>query len=244
MAEPNRSDLMIAGAGSASGGNYNIVKISGNGDLRGDFACSDLIVQGKAQIDGNVEASSSFISGKAEIMGDLRSDHVKVQGYANIRGDVNCKEMRIQGKTKIKGNITGEEIKIEGGTAIDGNCSAESFLVRGNFAIGGLLNAGQIDIKLHGGSRAKEIGGEKISVRKPGITFRIKKFILTSILQINIGLITEIIEGDEIYLEHTDAQIVRGNRVTVGPGCTIERVEYKDHFQCDTGAKVKNQQKL
>lgn len=31
------------------------------------------------------------------------------------------------------------------------------------------------------------------------------------------SLQTSIIEGDDIYLEHTIAEVVRGNNVTIGP---------------------------
>ena len=41
-----RQDLVIAGVGNASGGNYNLVKIAGNGELHGDLDCIDLNIQG------------------------------------------------------------------------------------------------------------------------------------------------------------------------------------------------------
>jgi len=37
---------------------------------------------------------------------------------------------------------------------------------------------------------------------------------------------------------------VRGNRVTIGPGCEIGLVEYHHHFHRDHGAKVKESKKL
>ena len=60
----------------------------------------------------------------------------------------------------------------------------------------------------------------------------------------NVGLNAEIIEGDEIYLENTKAKVVRGNRVTIGPGCDIDFVEYQNHFQCEKGTKVGSYKKL
>ena len=40
-------------------------------------------------------------------------------------------------------------------------------------------------------------------------------------------LTTELIEGDEIYLENTNAKIVRGNNITIGEGCNIGLIEYR-----------------
>lgn len=37
-----RRDLVIAGTGHASGGLYNLVKLSGNGKLYGDIDCLEL----------------------------------------------------------------------------------------------------------------------------------------------------------------------------------------------------------
>lgn len=47
------------------------------------------------------------------------------------------------------------------------------------------------------------------------------------------------IEGDDIYLENTKADIVRGNKVKIGPGCQIGVVEYRDDFTHDSKALVK-----
>jgi cytoskeletal protein CcmA (bactofilin family) len=121
---------------------------------------------------------------------------------------------------------------------------AEVFLAKGSFTIGGLLNAGQIDIILYGGCRAKEIGGEKITVKKPGIAHKLKRLIFSYIFRVNVDLQADVIEGDEIYLEHTYAKIVRGNNVTIGPGCDIEVVEYKNNFHEQKGAIVKDKIKM
>jgi cytoskeletal protein CcmA (bactofilin family) len=242
--ENHRRDLVIAGTGSAAGGSYHLVKVSGNGNLSGDFNCVNLRIHGKANIDGNVTAQSTLISGTANINGDLRSEQMKIQGTAKVNGDMTCTNMKLHGNTKIKGNLVGEEIKIEGATTIAGDCEAEEFFIKGGFSIGGLLNAGNIEIHLYGGCQAKEIGGEKIKVKKPGIAFHLKKLILTYLFQINVGLVTDSIEGDEIYLEHTKAKVVRGNNVTIGPGCEIELVEYKNSFDCDKGSKVNENQKI
>lgn len=57
-------------------------------------------------------------------------------------------------------------------------------------------------------------------------------------------LSAESIEGDEIYLENTNARVVRGNNVTIGPGCEIELVEFKNDFRQLKGAKVNDSKKI
>jgi hypothetical protein len=52
-----------------------------------------------------------------------------------------------------------------------------------------------------------------------------------------------VIEGDDIYLENTVAEIVRGNSVEIGPGCTIGLVEYANKFSKDKDSTVKKETK-
>lgn len=234
-----RQDLVIAGIGNASGGKYNLVKIAGNGSLNGEIDCIDLIIQGNAKIHGNAKAKAAHVSGTARMQGALRSEIMKIQGNASIDGDVECKEIRFQGSGKVKGNLSGDEVYVHGGSKIIGDCTAEIFEVKGSFHIGGLLNAGKIQITMFGSCQAKEIGGEYIEVKKQRMNL-IKKLLFN----IHIGLNADSIEGDEIYLEHTKAKVVRGNQVTLGPGCEIELVEYKNSFQFDKGSKVGSYKQL
>ena len=47
-----------------------------------------------------------------------------------------------------------------------------------------------------------------------------------------------VVEGDEVRLENTDASVVRGRRVSIGPGCRIETVEYRDGLDVHPRATV------
>jgi hypothetical protein len=55
---------------------------------------------------------------------------------------------------------------------------------------------------------------------------------------------TSQIEGDEILLEDTTADIVRGKRVEIGPGCNIESVEYSESLRVVDGATVRNRSRI
>jgi cytoskeletal protein CcmA (bactofilin family) len=57
-------------------------------------------------------------------------------------------------------------------------------------------------------------------------------------------LTSNIIEGDLIYLENTNAKIVRGKNVTIGAGCKIELVEYKESFKKDEKSVVDKYNKI
>jgi cytoskeletal protein CcmA (bactofilin family) len=240
-----KRDLVISGTGSASGGRYHFVKINGHGKVTGDIECADFRIHGKGDVQGSIQADTAEIHGFSGVSGDLHSHRVKIEGRADIGGSVAVKDIKIHGNVSVKGSLSGETVDLHGGAKIAGDCEAESFKAQGSFVIGGLLNAGEIDIRLlHYGSQAKEIGGETIKVKKPGVGFQLKKLLFSYIFQKDMGLTADTIEGDEIVLEYTKAKVVRGNRVTIGPGCEIDLVEYKDHFSQDKGANISEHRKL
>lgn len=245
MEKKNKPDLRISGSASAPGGSYNNVVISGQGDINGDLDCVELRISGASDILGNVKTKTGKILGKATINGDLKSDEFKVSGMLEVRGDVDVKEMRIEGSALVKNNLSADYLEIKGGVKVKKDCSAESFLSKGAFAVDGLLSADTIDIVLYGPCRAKEIGGEKITVRK-GEAFRIANFIrsILASLDLNDGLSVDLIEGDDIHLENTKAKVVRGNNVIIGQECEIGLVEYKTKFEQSASAQVKEKKKV
>jgi len=242
MERESRHDLNISGVVSASGGTFNHVIINGEGKINGDIDCIDFKINGVSDVYGNVKMRTGKINGKAVIGGNLASEEFKISGSSEIGGNLAVKEIKIEGSADIKGSVSAEEVEIKGGFKVKGDCEAEVFVSKGAFTIGGLLNAGNIDILLYGNCKVKEIGGEKINIRKDKAN-KIIRFI-ESIFPFSTELSTEIIEGDDIYLENTRAKVVRGNDVSIGPGCDIELVEYKNNFKQVKEAKVKNNKKV
>ena len=228
-----RHNLKIAGEGTASGGFYNNVVVSGKADIHGDFDCIDFKISGACDVNGNLKSKTGKISGEVKIKGNLESEEFKISGNSDIQGDATVKKLKIQGGTNIGGNISSEEVSLFGEIKVKGDCNAEAFISRGAFTIDGLLNAGELNIVLYSKSKVSEIGGEKITIKK-GITSKIKKIIKSIFLPSDFfdgKLYTESIEGDDIYLEDTKAKVVRGNNITIGEGCEIELIEYKNTFQ-------------
>lgn len=233
--EQNYGDLSVSGAGSVGGGKYNNVKISGAGNINGDIECTLFRSSGASETKGNVNAKIIEISGASDIKGNVEAEEIKISGASNIKGNVTTKKIRVSGASEIKGSLHAEEIEIRGAIDIKEDCEAETFSASGGFDIGGLLNAGNIEIRVHGKCRVREIGGEKIDVRKDDGSFLGK---VMSVFSLGEKLITGIIEGDEIYLENTNAKIVRGNNVIIGPNCNIETIEYRNSINVDASSKV------
>jgi cytoskeletal protein CcmA (bactofilin family) len=241
--EQELQNLRISGAGDASGGRYNEVRISGAGDIKGDLECNYLKTSGASDIKGNVKAKIIEISGASDIKGNVECEEMRTSGASDVRGNVTVKKIKISGASDIRGNLYAEDVEISGCSEVKLDCEAENFVARGIFKIGGLLNAGNINICVGGNCRVREIGGEHIEVRlkdEGGLITKLIRFVSAQ----DCRLVTEIIEGDNIYLEGTIAKVVRGNNITIGTNCEIDLVEYKNELKVVDGGKVKKETKI
>lgn len=237
-----KQDSIINGQGKSAGGTFRNVKINGHGQIHGDVDCLQLHINGQGELDGGLKAQGAEINGTVHIRGHVGTDRMRVHGEGTIDGNVNCDEIKVKGNVNVRGNASGETISLEGGASIDGDCEAETFVAKGGFQIGGLLNADHIDVTMHFACRAREIGGGRIHVRaKSGISTLLNPFLPKFAAK---QLEADIIEGDEILLEYTRARVVRGNRVTIGAGCEIDLVEYKQSLMPDKSAKIQESRQI
>jgi cytoskeletal protein CcmA (bactofilin family) len=235
--------LTVNGSAMTSGGTFNKVKIRGDGTINGDLRCEQWKVFGNADVSGNVEAKLVDVFGQANIRGNVQAETMKIFGEVDIRGNAIIKDLNLRGTVHISENLVGGAIHGYGEMKIDHDCEADSFSVKGVVEIGKTLNAEHIDLYLHvADSRIAEIGGKTIRVTKSKV-FNILHF-FKRLAHDSAKLWVETIEGDEIYLEHTKAKIVRGNQVVIGPGCEIELIEYQTSFQQDEKATVKESKKI
>jgi cytoskeletal protein CcmA (bactofilin family) len=213
-------DLKLVGTTSASGGRFGNVRITGEAVLSGVTVCRSL-----------------KCVGTVGIQGDLQADFLKLTGECRVHGNLRSSRIRAMGELTVSGDVTGNRIKLMGGIRVSGNCEADEILLSGALDMEGLLNADQVDIRMHGPCRAKEIGGGTVTVKRSRANWF--KSILTS--GGHEELTAVLIEGDTVHLEHTHAPVVRGNRVTIGPGCRIDKVEYRSELQIEKNAIVREQ---
>ncbi|GGA43496.1 hypothetical protein [Paenibacillus physcomitrellae] len=223
-----RSNINIIGEGSSSGGQYGKVKVVGEADFFGSMECEQFKITGEATVDGGLLAEEIKVTGTLQLKKKDAPQHGSAE--ADIFG---------HGTAEAAPGIRAETVKITGELTVPGSCEAEEFKLRGQINAGGVLSAEEIDIKLHGVSRVREIGGAHISVKaKTNIPFG-------DLLQLGMGsLQAALIEGDHIYLENTEAEHVRGIRVEIGPGCRIGSVEYRDSLEVDSRAEVHSQNRV
>lgn len=196
--------------------------------MEGKYAgARNLIMTGNGSSNGG-EFNRVKIMGESDVNGDLTCRQLRVMGTVNVHGETKSKLTRVVGEVDVDGHFHGDVVKIVGQLSVKGDCNAEVFKLRGTFNIGGLLNAGRIQVRLFGPTVAQEIGGGQIEVKR-NLPMSVSSY---------KHLTVDSVEGDDIRLEYTRAKVVRGNRVNIGPGCEIDLVEYKDHYQQSKQARV------
>ncbi|OEC84475.1 MULTISPECIES: bactofilin family protein [Methanobacterium] len=255
-------DLKIYGSGSSSGGKYNKIRIMGEGKINGDIECKDFKINGEGTVDGNLNAANNVsimgegmldgnidctdfkVNGEGGVDGNLKAEgKVTIRGEADVKGNLKVQKVKVQGELEVNGELVADEAKITGNIRTGGDCNAEIFTVEGGLTIDGLLNADIVKINLYWPCKVHEIGGSEITVKKSGkLSFLGLKLIVMPGEQNE--LTADIIEGDSVYLENTTAKIVRGTDVTIGSGCKIEQVEYKNSFKQDEKSEIIDTKKI
>lgn len=113
---------------------------------------------------------------------------------------------------------------------VSGGVEAEAVRISGMAGIPGLLNAETVEIAANRGIRIGSIGGGSIRIYQPQ-----QKSLLGLFRSSCSCAQAGDIEGDDVDLEYTQADVVRGRRVRIGEGCSIGRVEYSESLDAWDG---------
>lgn len=227
--------VKIAGSGTAGGGVYEDVAISGSGKITGDIEAQGIAISGSGKVQGNAKARVFRCSGTFKVAGNVEAEELRCSGAGKIAGHVTAGVLKVSGAMHIGGPVKATEISAAGAVNFGDAVACEHFRASGKFEIAGLLNADRVEISLRHDSHVREIGGEQIEiVGAPGSCnlFGLHWGAAQGVLRV------ETIEGDDIYLEDTHAETVRGRRVVIGPGCRVQNVEYSESLHIAPGAEV------
>jgi cytoskeletal protein CcmA (bactofilin family) len=231
------NDVRLNGDGAVAGGTYGNVVINGAGTLTGDVEATSLKINGAGTAEADVRAGAVTVNGSGRLLGDVHAEDLNASGSASVGKDLDVGRLSVKGSVDVAGAVHATEIVLHGRFGCGGDCETESLLGDGAFEVNGLLNAGRIGVRIYGPCRARDIGCERIGVksgrRASWFRFWPEK-----------RLTVDTIEGDDIVLEYTTAQVIRGRNVRLGTGCDIGLVEYTGTFERGGDAKVGEAKKL
>ena len=212
-----RGSVRITGTGTSAGGDFDKVAVTGEAVIQGELRCDRFTCVGTCSVEGGVSAKRLRLLGEARVEGKLEGGELRLTGSVDARGGASAARIVVLGELKSGGDVEADKLR-----------------ARGVFAIDGLLNCEETELILYGRSRIRELGGGRIRVRRRG--FRpLKVWFQVAGPE---ELTAKTIEGDDVYLEHTQADVVRGKRIELGPGCRIGRVEYSETFLRHKTAEV------
>ena len=262
----DKMDLKASGSISVAGGEYgevktsaslkvngslkcDLLKCSGSAKIAGDLECGGKIsCSGSVGVEGNLRAAEADISGSISVGGSLNStEYFAASGSVKVGQDLSVKEAKISGSCSVSGQIRAGELRVSGSLRAQ-SVEAERLISTGGLNIAGLVNAEEMEIRVSGTSRIGDQGGSTIRVLEHDQATNIVKvfgFEINSFGGHKNGVLTVgAVEGDEVELECTVADVVRGRSVRIGKNCRIKRVEYTDGLLVEDSARVEEQVKV
>ncbi|WP_067934011.1 polymer-forming cytoskeletal protein [Alicyclobacillus kakegawensis] len=234
------SDLVIQGIGTSSGGVFRDVTIHGTGRISGDITCERWDGHGTCRVMGDIQAKRLAVHGILHCHGDVAARELAVHGSASVDGQIDSQLLSVSGRISVAGPVKAERVDMEGVLSADADFQAEQMRMRGVLSVDGLLNVGRLDVQLYGPSQVQELGGDHVSIRSGR---RRGWFRWVHVFRRH-KLRAWVIEGDEVHLEDTLAQVVRGANVRIGRGCEIGLVEYTGTLEKAPEARVTEERKV
>lgn len=254
-------DLKIKEKETVNGGKFYKVLINGEGTINGDVECKKFLVpgickmmgnlkckvietKGRALFDKNVQAEKSKFGGIVAVKGKVDVDDLVFNGRIAVEGDVTGRDINILGMASITANLKAECLFVSGAAYIEKNIDTEIFSLSGGLVNKGTINANNINMTLGAKSNMNNISGKEIKIKKPDNTGGFLSSFLKKFIKNKVQLEANIIDGEDIHIENTIANLVRGNNVTIGEGCIINTVEYRNTINFEKNGKCKSQKKI
>ncbi|GAA0363340.1 polymer-forming cytoskeletal protein [Bacillus horti] len=233
-----KNKLSIQGIGSASGGEFDKVHVNGKGTIDGDVDCQEFDLNGAGTVHGDIKSEAFRVNGSASIDGKVEVEDGRLDGATKLQHELIFKSFEVNGSITVGGFVQGEKMNVKGRLKAGGNCEVDDFKLEGAFKINGLLSADHVDAVLYGQSNAREIGGQKIVVKRQRKVLSIFQAFFKTNLKV------ELIEGDDIELENTEADKVCGKNVVIGENCNIGIVEYSGTISKHKNSVVQESKKV
>lgn len=258
-------EFSVPGAGKIEDGGLTVhgpISCHGACKVEGPVRAERLSLYGALSTEAACE-----IQGDAELYGSLKSEGpCAIGGSADIKGALKTEgafqggKLRVDGVLKSEAGIRAEEIQVSGVLKAEGDVQAESFRAEGPVTIEGELNAETVELLLNGESAIESIVGGSVKVRRAleGSSKNSRRIGIHLDLDLPFlgkrklnydspnrpHLAASLIEADEVDLEYTDCQTVRGVNIHIGNECVIDRVEYSGELTTDPYATVGEKVKL
>lgn len=229
-------DVKSMGDIKLESGEYGEISSAGDLKINGRIKANLIKAAGDLKAKEEIEVGKLSVFGDAKFKKSVKADEASIYGDAEFQGKLTGTDIRIFGSLSAE-VIDVERLNVNGEIDKASEIIAEELILNGEFHVEGAMNIGHGRFNLAGDSRVKEIFCEALDVKVSRDSFQ---GILSGLISRNRGGImkVDLIEGDDIYLENTKADIVRGKIVRIGEGSVIGKVEYSDTLEIFDGGTV------
>jgi len=229
-------NITTAGDMDVSEGVYG--KISSAGDLRivGKIKAEKIKSAGDIIANEEVEVGNMTIFGDGLFKKLLKASEVSTFGDLESQNTIEAKELKVYGG--VRGKIFNtEKFIVNGDIEAADEINSDFLEINGTIKALGSMNIGSGNFNLMGDSKVNEIFCQDLRVNAGDSSYT---GILSGLISRNGNgkLVAELIEGDEIFLENTICDIVRGKNIQIGRGSKIRRVEYQDTLKIFENGEV------
>ena len=254
-------EFSLPGSGKVEDGSLTVhgpLSCYGAGKVEGAVRAEQMQVFGAFSTEDSCEVSGDLdVAGSMKIEGACSvGGRSSINGTLKIEEDFRASDVELHGTLHVEGNLRTTTIDVKGTLNVDENVEAETFKAEGPVEINGELNAESVELLLCGENLIESIVGGSVRVKKSddnsyirrGININFDFSAFNRNFHVSNGkrphLASNLIEADEIDLEYTDCETVRGVNVRIGSECVIDRVEYSGTLITDANCTVTEKVKI
>ena len=207
-------EIRISGRGDIPSGEYEKISVSGKGVLHGNVRAISFKSSGTIRGE-NLDAESIKTSGRACFEGDIAAKSIHTSGTI-LCNDIKCEHLAVSGNIKVGDSIEAKSVKVSGTLKCKGRIRAENIKIVADR----MVNVGSIE------GKNVEIKRKRLSIMKRG------------------AVVSSLIEGESLSLNHVVCPTVCGKSIVVGRGCKIDIVKNSEEIKVSKGAKVGKIEKM
>lgn len=231
MTDSMRRDITISGAGSIAAGSYEVVTVNGGGTVSGDITCTTLRINGMGTCNGSVKAAELTVNGTASFEGPVQASDMVVNGDASVRAGLGVGRLVIRGNLTVDGGVAARDVDLKGVLRVGGDLTSDTVRGEGSFSAND-VRADLFDLAVYSASKVRSLDAGRVTLRAPAsfadvfMFFTDKEFTATSI------------RGNEVWLEHTVANVVSAGNATIGRDSRIGLVQHSGAYSLVDNAVV------
>lgn len=198
---------------------------------RTDMIDPPLKVRGSLFVRENIRAVTVDVFGHLSTKSSVSTSKLKVSGDCTIGGNCKANQVNNLGSLRVQ-NIQADNLRSSGYMSVAENAATGTFYAEGAVNIKRLNADSSIEIRLGNRSTVEVMRAGGDIIVKPSSK------LINALMHPFRKLTCTTIEGTSITLYRTTADLVCGEEIIVGPGCTIGEIRYSKSLTVDLKSQV------